>query len=156
MTDEQKTLKEILFGMYQDNIASCRHHEVQRSTVTSAIIAIDAIIIGIITFDKAINWIDAPLLILLMFLGIFGATFTAKHFERISLHSERARQLKKELDELFAGNTLIRLRNIADEIHAKRFPVLKKYRHHNFWIFLHLIILTIAIGLTCLAFFYPH
>lgn len=155
MTDEQKTLKEILFGMYQDNIASYRHHETQRATVTSSIIAIDAIIIGIVTFDKAINWLDTPLLILLIILGVFGAAFTAKHFERTSLHTERSRFLRKELDELFANNSLLRLRNEADKIHAKHFPILRKYRHHNFWIILHLIILTIGIGLMCLAIFYP-
>jgi len=155
MKEEQKVLKEILLGMYHDNIASYRHHETQRSTVTSSIIAIDTIVIGIITFDKMINWLDAPLLILLIILGVFGATFTAKHFERASLHSERARQIRKELDELFAENTLAKLRHAADEIHAKNFPVLRKYRHHNFWILLHLIILTIGIGLACIAVFYP-
>ena len=153
MTDERKILKDILFALYSENVTQCRHHESQRATVTSSIIAIDTIIIGLITFDKVINYTDIPLSVLLVILGIFGATFTLKHYERYSLCVERLRQYRKELDEQFAGNEISRLRNIADEIHRKRFPNLIKYTHHKFWIFLHIIIIGIALTLTGLAIF---
>jgi hypothetical protein len=151
MTDERKVLKEILFGMYQDSIAQCRHHEAQRATVTSSIIAIDTIIIGLITFDKAINWVDIPLSFLLIVLGIFGATFSLKHYERYLLFVERLRQYRQLLDEQFANNEILRLKNIADEIHSKRFPRLSKYKHHNFWMVLHLLMALIGVVLTCSA-----
>jgi len=155
MTDEKKILKDILYGMYMDNITQCRHHETQRATVTSSIIAIDTIIIGLITFDKTINHIDIPLSILLIILGIFGATFTLKHYERYSLHVERLRQYRQALDEQFGNNEIMRLKNIADEIHAKRFPNLGRYTHHKFWIALHIFITAIALGLTGIAIFHP-
>lgn len=153
MTEERKILKDILFALYSENVNQCRHHESQRATVTSSIIAIDTIIIGLITFDKVINYTDIPLSVLLIILGIFGATFTLKHYERYSLCVERLRQYRKELDEQFAGNEISRLRNIADEIHKKRFPHLVKYTHHKFWIFLHIIIIAIALTLTAIAVF---
>lgn len=155
MTDERKILKDILFALYTENVNQCRHHETQRATVTSSIIAIDTIIIGLITFDKTINLTDIPLAILLIILGIFGATFTLKHYERYSLCVERLRQYRKELDEQFGDNEILRLKNIADEIHAKRFPNLVRYTHHKFWIFLHVIITVIALVLTALAIFKP-
>jgi hypothetical protein len=153
MTDERKILKDILFALYSENVTQCRHHESQRATVTSSVIAIDTIIIGLITFDKVINYTDIPLSVLLIILGIFGATFTLKHYERYSLCVERLRQYRKELDEQFAGNEISRLRNIADDIHKKRFPTLVKYTHHKFWIFLHIIIIAIALTLTAIAVF---
>jgi len=155
MTDERKILKDLLFSLYSENVLQCRHHETQRATVTSSIIAIDTIIIGLITFDKAINATDIPLAILLIILGAFGATFTLKHYERYSLCVERLRQYRKELDEQFGDNEILRLKNIADERHAKRFPNLRKYTHHKFWIFLHVIIAAIAVVLTAIAIFRP-
>ena len=155
MTEERKILKDILFALYTENVTQCRHHESQRATVTSSIIAIDTIIIGLITFDKVINHIDIPLSILLIILGLFGVTFTLKHYERYSLCVERLRQYRKELDEQFADNEISRLRNIADEMHKKRFPNLVRYTHHKFWIFLHVIITAIAITLTAISIFAP-
>lgn len=155
MTDERKIVKDLLFALYSENVIQCRHHESQRATVTSSIIAIDTIIIGLITFDKAINGIDIPLAVLLIILGIFGATFTLKHYERYSLCVERLRQYRKELDEQFGNNEILRLKNIADERHAKRFPNLIRYTHHKFWIFLHIIITGIAVALTMIAIFKP-
>ena len=153
MTEERKILKDILFALYNENVTQCRHHESQRATVTSSIIAIDTIIIGLITFDKVINHVDIPLSILLIILGIFGATFTLKHYERYSLCVERLRQYRKELDEQFAGNEILRLKNIADENHKKRFPNLVRYTHHKFWIFLHILITGIAMTLTAISIF---
>lgn len=153
MTDEQKALKDILFGMYHDSVAQCRHHETQRATVTSSVIAIDTIIIGLITFDKAINWLDVPLCLLLIILGVFGATFSLKHYERYLLSVERLRQYRQLLDEQFANNEILRLKDKADEIHAKRFPRLSKYKHHNFWVVLHLLMAVIGLVLMCIAVF---
>jgi hypothetical protein len=155
MTDERKILKDLLFALYSENVIQCRHHETQRATVTSSIIAIDTIIIGLITFDKAINRLDIPLSVLLILLGIFGATFTLKHYERYSLCVERLRQYRQELDKQFGDNEILRLKNIADELHQKRFPNLVRYTHHKFWIFLHLIITAIAITLTLISIFNP-
>jgi hypothetical protein len=155
MTDERKILKDILFSMYMENVTQCRHDESQRATVTSSIIAIDTILLGLITFDKLINRFDTPLSILLVILGLFGAAFTLKHYERYSLHVERLRQYRKELDLQFGNNEILRLQNIADELHAKRFPVLRRYTHHKFWVFLHVLITAIALVLTGIAIFAP-
>lgn len=151
MTDEQKALKEILFGMYQDSMAQCRHHEAQRATVTSSIIAIDTIIIGLITFDKAINLTDAPLCLLLIILGAFGAAFSLKHYERYLLFVERLRLYRQRLDEQFSNNEIAKVIEKANEIHSKRFPGLSKYKHHNFWVVLHLLMAVIGIVLMCVA-----
>lgn len=154
MTDEQKVSKEILFALYQDNINQGRHHETQRSTVTSSILAIDTIIIGLITFDKCINGSDVPLTILVTALGIFGAAFTLKHYERYSLHMQRARLYRNKLDELFMDGLVLTLKKKADENNDKEFPKLKDLRLHYWWTALHLIVSVIGITLTIIAIFF--
>jgi hypothetical protein len=154
MTDEQKVSKEILFGLYQDNINQGRHHETQRATVTSSILAIDAIIIGLITFDKCINSSDVPLTIFLTVLGIFGAAFTLKHYERYSLHMQRARVYRNKLDKIFMDGLVFTLKKNADEENDKEFPILKNLRLHYWWTALHLIVSVIGTVLTIIAIFF--
>lgn len=154
MIDKQKNLKEILVTMYEENVTQCRHHETQRSAVTSSILTIDTIIIGLITFDKAITSSDIPLSIFLFFIGLFGAGFSLKHYERYSLHLQRAREFRNKIDELFADNLILSLKIKADNEHEKYFPKFRKYRHHFWWIGIHLIVAAIGVTLTLIAIFF--
>ena len=78
---------EILWKLYEDNRNYARFHELQRSTATNLILAVSAGLIGLVTFDKNINLLDLPSVLFLDVLGIFGAIFSAKHYERARLHS---------------------------------------------------------------------
>lgn len=99
MTDgEREMSKDILWNMYQELVTQCRHHETQRATVTNLIILLAAGITTFVNADKAINSADLPATILLAALGLFGAVFSAQHFERYSKNKDRATQYRSALD----------------------------------------------------------
>lgn len=45
-------LQQILWGMYQENCIQARHHESQRSTVTSILLSISAAILALVSLNK--------------------------------------------------------------------------------------------------------
>ena len=49
---------------------------------TNLVILLAAGVTTFVTVDKAINGADLPATILLMALGLFGAIFSAQHYER--------------------------------------------------------------------------
>jgi hypothetical protein len=155
MSDENSALRDALWGMYQENTTQARHHEDQRSTVASTLIAIAGAVIGLITFQKSISVWDIPLTVLLMAIGGFGAVFSAKQYERFSLHMERARTYRDALDVHLDGSPLKPLKVAADARTAKDFPKLTGLRLHYFWLALYGLILLMGIVLTGLAMVYP-
>ena len=101
MEDDNAPSRDVLWKMYQEHCTQGRHHETQRSTVISTLLAISAAVIGVITLDRNIVYpADLPLSVTLIFIGVFGAGFSMKHYERFSLHMERARRYRDALDAL--------------------------------------------------------
>lgn len=118
MSDDNAASRDVLWKMYQEHCTQGRHHESQRSTVISAVMAISAAVIGLVTFDKSIaGAADVPLAFLLIVLGAFGGGFAMKHYERFSLHMERARRHRDALDALLPGQPLRQLKQQADSAH---------------------------------------
>src|SRR5687767_13909755 len=74
MTDNE-AWRDALWKIYQDNHAYVRHHEVQRSSVATAIIAIASALLAVAAFDRALTASDAPLLAVVMAIGLFGIFF---------------------------------------------------------------------------------
>lgn len=152
MTDEQKIQKEILLAIYQEYLTRCRHHENLRATITSSLIGIDAITVGIITHDKELNFSDIPLTVLIILLGIFGLIFTLSHSERYLQYSERSRQYITTLDKIYTNGLIEKGKNEAKaNIQVKlkngklNFP--KYLRHHFLWSVIHLFIVIMGITL---------
>ena len=156
MTDEDKASIDILWKMYAEHCTQGRHHETQRSTVIGIVLAVSAAIIGVITFDKQIAGRgDWPLSLLVIALGIFGAGFCMKHYERFSLHMQRARYHRDALDALLPGMPLRRLKSEADERHSTEFPVVQKWRLHRWWVVLNLFVVTLGGGLFVISVWFP-
>lgn len=156
MDDKDAPSRDVLWKMYQEHCTQGRHHETQRSTVISAVIAIAAALIGIITFDRAIAApADLPPAFLLVVLGIFGAAFTMKHYERFSLHMERARRYRDALDLLLPGQPLLRCKKDADLAHEQEFPHMHKWRLHYWWLALNLAIALVGFFLLVIAQWHP-
>ena len=152
---DDAALRDVLWKMYQEHCTQGRHHEAQRSTVAGALIAISGAVIGLVTFDKSISRIDLPLTLFLCGLGIFGAVFSAKHYERFSLHMKRAQKYRDELDGLLPGKPIKRLKKIADAEHDGEFPNLKDLRLNQFWICLYVLIALLGLALSVTAALYP-
>ena len=147
---------EVFWKMYQEHCAQGRHHESQRSTVASAVMAVSAAIIGIVTFDRTIAApTDLPLAFLLIVLGGFGAGFAMKHYERFSLHMERARRYRNALDALLPDQPLRRLKQEADESHEEKFPRMHRWRLHYWWLTVNLVVTLVGMTLFVIAIWSP-
>ena len=156
MSDDDKIAADVFWKMYLEHCTQGRHHETQRSTVNSAIVAVAAAVVGIVTFDKTIAApTDLPLALLLVALGAFGAGFSMKHYERFNLHMERARRHRDALDALLKGQPLRRLKNEADLTHNGKFPRLHKWRLHYWWLALNLIVAIVGVALSVIAMWFP-
>ena len=98
MANEIDALRECLWKVYLEEITQGRHHETQRVNVTNLVIAVAAAILALATFDKALNRSDLPLTIFLIVLGMFGAAFSSKHYERFRKHMLCARNYRNAID----------------------------------------------------------
>lgn len=163
---------QILLELYKEQRNLGLHHETQRSKVSSLMLTAATILIGLIAFDDNINEYDLPQALAIFFLGIFGAFFTLKHYERFSFHRHRSRVLRKAIDAVLKCGELHSNENrrVRDEIrksldlkiekspHLLRSIVkitnrqykykggcLQKASLHKFWASLHLFISVIGL-----------
>ncbi|SCX87653.1 hypothetical protein [Nitrosospira sp. Nsp13] len=156
MENDNDFLGDVLWKMYQEHCVQGRHHETQRSTVASTLIAIAGVAIGFITYDGNLSYQDLPLTLFLLLLGAFGAIFSAKQYERFSLHMTRARKHRDALDALLPQSPLKRLKTTADSEHNIAFPKLKTLRLHQFWLWLYLLIAVLGVLLSFIAIANPN
>lgn len=151
-----KDKSDILWGMYQEHYVNARHHETLRANVTNFIIIVSGAI-GSLVATGGLNRSDLPLTILLTFIGLFGALFSAAHSDRYLAHQRRAIAFREQLDKLLFGNADKTLKDIKDETDKKRykdFPVLKyMVSAHWLWLLFPLIVALIGILLSILCWF---
>lgn len=146
-------LRDVLWKMYQENWVQGRHHEVQRSAVASALTALSAAILGLVTFDDGLTRSDWPLTSLLAAIGAFGVVFSAKHYERFDFHLERARAYRDALDDLLLNAPLAKGRQEADS--RSRVWLLTDLRLSWLWYLLSGMIFIIGVVLTVMAVYWP-
>lgn len=145
--DTQHELCETVREYSRESWLHARHNETQRSAVSGAIIAISAAVVGFITRHE-LTQADLPLTLFLMFLGLFGAAFCAKHYERFSLHMEIIRESQAYLDRLLPGEPLDNIFTAAKAAHKRRGHWLRGVRLNHFWMLLHLMIATLGLLLS--------
>jgi len=80
-------------------------------------------------------------------LGFFGGLFSAKHYERFSMHTQRARGYRDELEKLLPSTRIKAIKLAADQIARSEFPRLHELRLFWFWISLHVVVSAIGIVL---------
>jgi hypothetical protein len=155
INDPDSFVIEALWKMYSEHCTHVRHHETQRSSVASSFVAIAGALVGLITFDKEVTMHDIPAALLLLGLGVFGAFFCAKQWERACMHTERSRFYRNKIDELLPGVDIRALKQEADKSHNSNFPRLHTLRLHKFWIALYLLIALLGAALTIIASAFP-
>ena len=139
--------KDILLCMYQEHLKQARHQDNQRSTMANLILIISSGLLGFITFDKILNITDLPLAIFLFLLGLYGAVFSAKYYERYKLHYERSRKVREQIDRIFNQIEISILQKKADLKTKEVYPVIFDLRLYWLWISLMLIISIVGLGL---------
>ena len=139
-----KEENQVLWSMYQEHCVQGRHHETQRSTVTSILLSISAAILALVSLDKEITRADIPMGLLLIVIGLFGALFCAKHYERFRIHMKRARNYRDALDANISEIDIKKLKKIADETHASA-DILSTLPLNKLWVFLNVLIAVIGV-----------
>jgi len=153
MTDENESL----WRLYQDHLAHGRHYETLRATTTTVLLAVAAGVLGLLGAAHAwpLGYQQMPLTMFLVFLGVFGAFFSAKYHERFVFHMNRARQYRDALDKALPSANINTARPKADEKTKTEHPWLYKRRLWAFWVSLHLLIAVLGVllyGIDILAF----
>jgi hypothetical protein len=108
-----------------------RQSEDQRSTMTNFLLVITAGLSGLIVQQKLSPTV-APLALLIILIGLYGALVSAKYHERAQYHLTQARALTKvllELDMLPEDQQIIEFR----EAHYRTYPRLHRVRLHWLW-----------------------
>jgi len=131
--DDQCTRGELLWRLYADNREYARAHESQRSAAANLIVAISAGLLGLATFDQKLTVADLPLTLFLMLVGLFGAVFSSKHYERTRLHLNRARQYLRRLNDLFPEDRIVDLQKQGDAENERAFPRLYHLKLNSLW-----------------------
>lgn len=144
MSDEA----DILWGMYKEHTTQGRHHEIQRAAMTNLIMAICAGVLGLFALDKSPTTIHLVLAIFLVVLGLFGAVFSAKHYERFSMHMERARGYRDALEQALPSTNIKEIKDAADFKAKKKYPKLFDLRLFWFWMALHVVVAAVGLILS--------
>ena len=155
MTNESENLANSLLQIYSENCIYVRHHETERSSVASSFVAISAALLGLVTFDQKIILSDLPAAIFLIILGVFGAFFSAKQWERAAMHNSRAGAFRDEISQILCAEIVTETRERADAEHKKDFSILHKIPLHNFWIALYVLIVLLGVGLSIISIYLP-
>ena len=74
----------------------------QRASVTNFIIVVAGGILGFIA-NKGVTKDQWILAVFLIIIGLFGALFTAKQYERFRFHMQAAGLYRKEIEKKFEG-----------------------------------------------------
>ena len=97
---------DFLWGMYQEHCVHGRHHETQRSSLSSHLMVIYAgllALLGTLIKSEAVgrHW---PIEIALSVLGLFGVLFTIKQYERFRFHAAMAAAYRSALERVLLAN----------------------------------------------------
>jgi len=135
---------DVLLSLCEEEWTQARQCEDQRAIVTNIVLVIASAILGLLSQTGLV--IDMlPVTIFLIVLGGYGAITSQKYFERHQFHIERARAMRKRLEELFPKLQISKSREEANARHSRKFKRLEKIRLHNLWLFLHVAIILMGI-----------
>lgn len=148
--DDEKGIKDTIMCMFNEHTTHGRHHESQRSIVSSLIITLASALIALIGFDRNITADDLPQAIAITSLGLFGALFTLKEYERAVFHMDRARLYRNKLEKIFPELSIEDEKEYAKRQLMKKFPNVNRISLKWLWVALHLSIT----GIGCLIIFF--
>jgi len=149
-----KDISDFLWGMYQEHTSQGRHHETQRASVTNFIIIVATASLGFIA-NRGVSRDQWTFALFLIIIGLFGALFSAKQYERFRYHMEYARKYREVLENLL-NNGLTNIRSQAKLDHRKKHSSFLVNLHlHFFWTLFHLLISAIGVILLIMTLLKP-
>jgi hypothetical protein len=141
----------IYMEMYKECCNQGRHHETQRSTITTVCFSFASAVLAYITAKGGPSRQLLGLSIFLMILGIVAFVVSYKQYERFRLAMDRAEVYRNAIDGLtpkvvvsdpssILVPTLGFLKEMADAAHKKKYRVSDRLRLHHVWSLLFLLI----------------
>jgi hypothetical protein len=118
-SDETKTRKDILWGMYTDLRTHARHAEMLRSNVVNFMVVVTSVLVAVIVNGGHVTRKALPLCVLIVLVGLLGLAFAASYTELYERNRNRATRIRETLDREFFtnGTTIATLLHEADEHH---------------------------------------
>ena len=135
---------DILMMQLDKQWSQAKQSEDQRAATTRYIVLLYVAVQGFIV-KRGFDHDSLFLAVVIILLGVFGAVFAAKYYERFRLSTCRVGRLMERLEELHPKAILSQLEQTADERHRGRYPVLHRIRLNILWRFLHLCIVLLGI-----------
>lgn len=158
LSDEAKSRKELLWGMYTDLRTHARHAETLRSNVVNFMIVVASVLIAVIANDGSVTRKDMPLCLALLVIGPLGLLFAASYTELYERNRRRAVVIRTALEQEFlaaGGPTITALLDSSDERHEAgtlyRWSRRLTGSTRRFWFILPGLIFVAAILLTIVA-----
>jgi hypothetical protein len=94
-------VSDYLWNMYNEHTSQGRHHETQRTAVSTVVLALAGAVVAVIAQGHFRHiWSLAAFLIL---LGLVGALFSLKQAERTRMHITIAGEFRRQLEQSLAN-----------------------------------------------------
>lgn len=137
----------IYMEMYKECCNQGRHHETQRSTITTICFAFASATLAYIAKSGGPGHDMLGLSVFLTILGAVAALLTFKQYERFRLAMDRAEQFRNAIDQLpptaqplapgpLPANltpSIRALKTAGDTAHTSRYRFTEKLRLHTLW-----------------------
>jgi hypothetical protein len=141
----------IYLEMYKECCNQGRHHETQRSTITTVSFGVASAILAYIAKEGGSGRNLLGLSIFLTILGIIAAILSYKQYERFRLAMDRASQYRDAIDTLpptvvgpapapILTPSLSTLKTAGDKYHRQKYPFIEPIRLHTLWLILFLLV----------------
>lgn len=115
-------IPDYLWNMYNEHTSQGRHHETQRTAVSTVVLALAGAVVAVIAQGHFRQiW---PLALFLILLGIVGALFSLKQAERARMHITIAGDFRRQLEQSLASPALKRRPSVKSRTISKISAVL--------------------------------
>jgi hypothetical protein len=138
---------DIMLEYWKDQRTQARNAESQRATLTNIVLLIVIATLGFVG-QQGLREAMLPLTISLIVLGVFGATASAKYYERYNLHIAQAIRFSKLLGDLSLLPDFEDTLNPVRTDHADRNRWMSRIRLNKMWVALHLLVALTGLALT--------
>lgn len=135
---------EVLTTLYAEHTAWARHQESQRSSISSLLLSIVALLIAVIGFDNKIDINDLMPSFFIFITGILGCLLSYKYYSQFKFHESRIDSYKKKMSEL-TGINIEETEAKADKLSKGNFLIFSKIRLYLIWMTFHLLVIVFSI-----------
>lgn len=148
MADE----KDVLLGLFKYYFDVGLYHQQQTNTTSNIVLALAAVIVGLVTFDQQLKGTDIYAALVLIILGLFGTLWSAKQLQLFDKYTDEAFNYRDKLDELLPQIDIRALSTAAQTASARKSRILYRIHVRHLWMVLNLLIAAVGVLITIIYF----